>query len=196
MKTRTKVIALAAAAVVLGAAGVQAIAAPPAGHGPGFAMRFMHGAGPMAMMGMGHGGMAGAFADPAQFDTLKTELGITTAQESAWKAYANAVQETAASMRASHENVDMNAIHGMSVEDRQAFMKGMREQGDKAFGTVKAAAEEMLAALDDTQKAKAKEILPGLATPGHVMMGGMMGHGGMMGGMMGGMGGHGGTHGD
>lgn len=181
MKTRTKVIALAAAAVVLGTAGVHAIAAPPAGHGPGFAMPFMNGAGPMGMMGMRQGAMASAIGDPAHFDTFKTELGITTAQEPAWTAYTRTLQETAASMRTSHESVDMSAIHGKSAEDRQAFMKGMREQGEKAFGTVKAAADKLLAALDDTQKAKAKEILPGLTTPGHAMMG----HGGMMGGMRG-----------
>ena len=188
MKTRTKVIAVAAAAVILGTAGVHAIAAPPAGHGPGSAMSFMHGAGVEGMMGMGHGGMATAFGDPARFDALKTELGITATQEPAWAEYTNTLRETAASMRASHENVDMNAAHRMSDEDRLAFMKGMHEQRDNAFGTVKAAAEKLLAALDDTQKAKAKEILPGVATPGHAMMG----RGGMMGGMMGGMGGPGG----
>ena len=184
MKTRTKVIALAAAAAVLGTAGVHAIAAPPAGHGPGFAMPFMHGAGPMGMMGMRQGAMASAIGDAAHFDTLKTELGITAAQEPAWTAYTKTLQETAASMRGGHENIDMNAIHGMSVEDRQAFVKDMQEQGDTAFATVKAAADKLLAALDDTQKATAKEVLPGLATPGHAMMG--------RGGMMGGMGGHGG----
>jgi hypothetical protein len=148
----------------------------------------MHGAGPTGMMGMRHGAMAGAFGDPAQFDTLKAELGITAAQEPAWTAYTGTLRETAASMRAGHESVDMNAIHAMSDEDRQAFVEGMREQGDKAFATVKEAAEKLLAALDDTQKARAKEVLPGLATPGHAMMG----RGSMMGGMMGGMGGHGG----
>jgi hypothetical protein len=47
---------------------------------------------------------------------------------------------------------------------------------------VKAAAEKLLAALDDSQKVKAKEILPGLATPGHATMG------------RGSMGGHSGPH--
>jgi hypothetical protein len=187
MKTRTKVIALAAVAVVLGTAGVHAIAAPPAGHGPGFAMASHHDAGPKGMMGMHRGGMAGAFSDPAHFDTLRTELGITAGQEAAWTAYTSALQKTVASVRASHEKVDMKALHGKSAEDRQAFVKGMQERHEKAFGTVKAAAEKLLAALDDTQKVKAKEILPGLATPGHAMMG----HGGTMGGM----GGHSGSRG-
>lgn len=142
-------------------------------------------------MGMRHGGMAGAFGDPARFDTLKSELGITAAQEATWTAYTDTLRETAASMRADHEKVDMKALHGKSAEDRQAFVKGMQERHQKAFGTVKAAAENLLAALDDTQKVKAKEILPGLATPGHATMG----RGGMMGGMTGGMGGHSGPHG-
>jgi hypothetical protein len=75
MKTRTKVVVLVAATVVLGAAGVHAIAhaiaAPPAGHGPGFAMGFMRDNGPHATgrahgtaMGMGPG-MAMRGADAA-----------------------------------------------------------------------------------------------------------------------------------
>ena len=39
----------------------------------------------------------------------------------------------------------------------------MREQGQKQFGAVKTAADELLATLDAAQKAKAIDILPGLA---------------------------------
>jgi hypothetical protein len=39
----------------------------------------------------------------------------------------------------------------------------------------KTAGDELLTALNDEQKAKAREILPGLATPGPGMMGGMGG---------------------
>jgi hypothetical protein len=176
MKTRTGVFALAAAAVIFGTAGVPAIAAPPAGHGPGFAMQG----------GMHHGGKAGAFGDPARVDALRAELAITAAQEPAWTAYTGVLRDTAASMRASHEGVDRDAVHKMSDEDRQAFMKGMRARRDQAFGTVKAAAENLLAVLDDAQKTKATQSLPGLATRGHAMKG--------RGGMMGGMGGHRGPH--
>jgi hypothetical protein len=39
----------------------------------------------------------------------------------------------------------------------------MREQAQERFGAVKSAADELLATLDATQKAKANDILPGLA---------------------------------
>ena len=192
MKTRTRAIVLAAATIAVGTAGIHAIAAPPAGHGPGSGMPSMHGTGPMGGMGMHRGGMSDTFGDPARLETLKTGLGIAAAQEPAWTAYTKTLRETAASMRASHEGVDMNALHGKSEAEREAFMNGMRQRRDTAFATVKAAAETLLAALDDTQKAKAREILPGLAMPGHAMTG----HGGMTGGMGGMGGGHrGGSHG-
>jgi hypothetical protein len=39
----------------------------------------------------------------------------------------------------------------------------MREQAQKQFETVRTTANELVAILDDTQKAKANTILPGLA---------------------------------
>ena len=51
----------------------------------------------------------------------------------------------------------------MTPPDRFAFVTKMREQGQKQFASVKTAAEELLATLDATQKAKATDILPGLA---------------------------------
>ena len=39
------------------------------------------------------GGAGPTFADPAQIETLKKELGITSAQEPAWTKYAKAVQD-------------------------------------------------------------------------------------------------------
>jgi len=81
--------------------------------------------------------------DPARVDTLKTELGITPAQETAWTKYAKTVQDAAAAMT--------------TVRD------GIREQAQKQHETVQTAANELLATLDDTQKAKAQQTLPGLA---------------------------------
>ena len=56
--------------------------------------------------GMLHGGPGSAFADPAQIETLKGELGITAAQEVAWNKYAKAVQDAAAAKRTARESVD------------------------------------------------------------------------------------------
>ena len=55
------------------------------GMGPGMMKGMRHGMGPGMMKGMGpgmlHGGPGSAFADPAQIETLKGELGITAAQD-------------------------------------------------------------------------------------------------------------------
>lgn len=173
MRKITKILGVGAAVAVAGTIGWHAMAQAPGHSGPhGMGM------GPGMMMGMhrGHGPMAGGFADPAgHLASLKAELGITAPQQAAWDAYAKAVQETAAAMQARRQGMDMTAMHSMSDQDRQAFMTRMREQHEQAFQRVKAAAETLLTTLDNTQKTKAKEILPGLAAHGP----GMMHHAGM-----------------
>jgi hypothetical protein len=190
MKKKTLAIgAIAVAAVVAGGWAVAQTIGPPSGsgppfmhgkghgpgmmgHGPGM-MKGMGGHGPGMTMG-GHGpgtmkGMGpmtlgqGAFADPAQIDWLKGELGITAAQETAWSKYANAIQDGAAAMKTARENVDPGAVRAMGPSERFAFVSRMREQGQRAFEAVRTAADELLAVLDDAQKAKANTILPGLA---------------------------------
>ena len=116
------------------------------------------------------------FADPARIDTLKTELGITPAQEPAWTKYAKAVQDAATAMKTTREGVNPDAVSKLSPQDRFAFVTKMREQAQKQFETVKTAANELLATLDDTQKAKAQTTLPGLAFgPGAMHSAGMRG---------------------
>ncbi|RKE65774.1 Spy/CpxP family protein refolding chaperone [Pseudorhodoplanes sinuspersici] len=158
--------------------------AQTSGHGPGaFGPAGMHGQmgpGIHGQMGQGmHGqmgpGMRGQMGrgmhgspgltqfDPAQLDTLKTELGITTAQEPAWTKYTTALQDAATTMKTTREGVDPDAVSKMSPQDRFAFVSKIREQGQKQFETVKTAANELLATLDDSQKAKAQDTLPGLA---------------------------------
>ena len=176
MKKKTLIIgAIAATAVLAGGwALAQSVGQGPMGIGP----PFMHGHGAYGMgpgMMIGHGMMTGmgpgmmhgragvGLADPAQLETLKTELKITPAQELAWSKYAKAVQDAAATMKTSRESVDPGALSKMTPADRYAFVSKMREQRQEQFGAVKAAAEELLAALEGTQKAKASEILPGLA---------------------------------
>jgi hypothetical protein len=66
-------------------------------------------------------------------------------------------------MKSARESVDPEAVGKMSPADRYAFVSKMREQAQERFGAVKSAADELLATLDATQKAKANDILPGLA---------------------------------
>lgn len=166
MRKFAKIVGLGAFAAVIGAVGWHAYAQTPMHADP-------HGMGPGMMIGMGHGHgpMGGQFADPAsRLASLKSELGISTQQLPAWDAYAKTVQDTAAAMKAQRQVMDMTRMHAMSDQERQAFMSQMRERHDEAFATAKAAAETLLTALDDAQKTKAKESLPGLAAHGRGMM--------------------------
>jgi len=196
MRKLTKILTLGGAAAVAGTLGWAALADMPT-NGGGRGMGMGHGMGPGMMQHMGsgmgggmgpgmgrgmgrgamHGGPGYALADPAQIETLKTELGITPAQEPAWDKYAKTVQEAAETMKATRESVDHNALSKMSPPDRFAFGTNMREQRQKQFETIQNAAKELLAALDETQKAKATGLLPGLAQSGSGMM-----HGTAMGG--------------
>jgi hypothetical protein len=128
------------------------------GMGPGMMKGMDHAMGP----GMMHGRAGLGFADPAEIENLKSELRITPAQETAWAKYAKAVQDAAAAMKTTREGVDPDAVSKMAPADRYAFVSKMREEGQKQFGAVKTAADELLATLDTTQKAKATDILPGL----------------------------------
>jgi hypothetical protein len=188
MKKKVLLIGGIAAATLLAGGWALAEATSPGGFGPPFMGGMGHGGmgpgmmhrmglgtgsgmGPGMMQhmgaGMGPGMMNGApgavFADPAQIDTLKKELGITATQEPAWIKYTKAIQDAATTMKAARESVDPDALSKLSPQDRLAFMTKIREQGQKQFETVKTAANELLVTLDDTQKAKAQTSLPGLA---------------------------------
>lgn len=189
MKTKTLVIGAIAAATVFAGGWAVAQSVAPDGFGPPFMRGKGHdGMGPSMMKGMRHGmgpGMKGMehgpgmmkgmgtemmhggpgqnFSDPARIGALKAELAITPAQEPAWTKYAKAVQDAAASMKAARESVDPGVVSKMTPADRFAFVTKRREQGQAQLGAVKAAAEELLATLDATQKAKATDTLPGLA---------------------------------
>ena len=188
MKKKTLVISAIAATTVLAGGWAVAQSVGPGGFGPpfmhgqgtdGMGPGMMRGMGPGMMKGMGHGMMKGmghgmgpgmmhggpglTLADPARIEALKAELAVTPAQEPAWSKYAKAVQDAAATMKTTQESIDPTAVSKMTPADRFAFVTKMREQGQKQFGSVKTAAEELLATLDATQKAKAADILPGLA---------------------------------
>ncbi len=190
MKKKVLLIGSIAAATVLVGGWALAQATGPGGFGPPFMRGMGHGGmGPGMMMqhmgsgmhsGMGPGMMSGApgaiFANQVQIETLKKELGITATQEPAWTKYAKTIQDAGTTMKAAREGVDPDAVSKLSPQDRFVFMTKIREQGQKQFETVKAAANELLATLDDTQKAKAQQTLPGLAFgPGTMHSAGMGG---------------------
>ena len=172
MKKKFLVIGSIAAVTILAGGWALAQATGPDGFGP----PFMRGMGPGTMgpgmmqrmhSGMGPGMMFGGpgltVTDPAEIERLKTELGITTAQESAWAKYAKTLQDAASAMKTAREGIDPDAVSKLSPQERFAFMTKIREQGQKQFEAVKMAANELLATLNETQKAKAQETLPGLA---------------------------------
>jgi hypothetical protein len=148
------------------------------GMGPGMMMQHM-GPGMMKGPGMGPGMMRGGpgltFADPAQLETLKKELSITTAQEPAWTKYARTLQDAATAMKTAREGVNPETITKLGPQERFAFATKMREQAQKQHDTVRAAANELHATLDDAQKAKAQQTLPGLAFGPGPMRGAFMG---------------------
>jgi LTXXQ motif family protein len=184
MRKITKILGLGAAVALAGTVALTALAETPAQSGPGAGPGMMQGGGMGHGMGMGafgHGPMLGAFGDPAtRLAALKTELGITSAQEAAWNTYAKTVQDTTTAWRAEHQNIDRAKIHAMSDQERQAFFTQRQQEQQKAFDTIKASAEKLTATLSDFQKGKASEILPGLAPQGR----GMMWHAGFGGSMM------------
>lgn len=175
MKKKVLLIGGIAAATLFAGGWALAQATGPGGFGPPFMRGMGHGGMGPGMMprmhamgsGMGPGMMNGTpaaiFADPARIETLKKEIGITAAQEPAWTKYTKALQDAASAMKTAREGVNADAIGKLSPQDRFASMTKMREQGQKQFETVTTAANELLAVLDDTQKAKAQTSLPGLA---------------------------------
>jgi hypothetical protein len=138
-------------------------------HGMGHGMMggMHHDMGPGRMNGMGprmkHGRADQTFSDPAGLDAWKAELAITPAQAPAWTRYAKAVQTAATAVKAGQESVDPEVVSKMTPVDRFAFMSKMRAQRQTQLEAVRAAAEELLVTLDETQKARAADILPGLA---------------------------------
>lgn len=205
MNSNRKFVFAGAVVAALAGASAYAIAHPGQGFGPGGdgcegGMGRGMGMGPgrgLGMMGSPGGHRVGWQSPDVRLAAAKAEIAIKPEQTAAWDAYAKIVTETAAEMRRNHEQIDRDAVHAMKPEDRQAFRDAMMKQRDEAFAKVKAAAEKLLAELDDAQKAKARDGLPGLAVhgfggggPRHGMASGphsrrdgghSMGHGGGMG---------------
>ncbi len=178
MNTKTKLLGAGVALTAMLGFGAYALAQQGPGFGPGHM-----GMGPemkMGKMGMGHGPTMGDAGDPAaRLAAVKTELAIKPEQQAAWDAYVKVVTDTAAAARPRRDGMSPDVIGKMETKEREAFIAGIQQERQKRFEAVKAAAEALLAKLDDAQKAKAGTALPGLAEAGHGpgMRHGMMGQG-------------------
>ena len=136
---------------------VIAVAQPAVGPSRGPA----GGAGP-GMMGGGPGMMGRSWNTASYLDRLKTELGITTNQEPAWKDYADTVSGMGEQMQSLHQTM-FDSMGTASWQERRNMMNQMFQARKQAFDTVHEAANRLLPALDPAQKAKAQTSLPGLA---------------------------------
>ena len=178
MKRVTKIAIGAVAALSLGLA-AAAVSAHPYGYGPEWGMGQGHGYGPGAGMGPGMGHMGrgpmgqgmgpqgygnpSAMAD-ARNAYFKSELKITPAQESAWKAYADQSKQQVEAMQALRGGVQgsAQATAPERLEQRNQVMKKRQEQMEKAT----AAFKQLYAVLSPEQKALADQHI------GYGMMGG------------------------
>ncbi len=150
------------------------------GWGPGWGMgRMMDGWGMMGGSWMGYGPDAMLDRIDGRLAFLKAELKITDAQKAAWDDMALAIRAMAEShndqMRAMMEQMHNEDFYKMPLPDRLQFQETHMESMLEQLKGVKESVDKLYAALDDSQKKQADEImLP--------MMGMGMGMGGMWGG--------------
>ena len=143
---------VAASALALGAA-PAIFAAGWQGMGMGPGMGGYHGMMGMGGMGPGMGGGSVA-ATSERLAEAKSALGITAAQEDAWKAYAQAVINQSALMNA-HRETMMSG--GMPPSGDQRF--AMHQQGTQMAQQAAQASQDLYRVLAPGQKAKANNLL-------------------------------------
>ena len=112
--------------------------------------------------GAGPGMMGGTWNTAGYLDSLKTELGITSNQEAAWKEYADTVSVVQTQMQGMHQTM-FDAMGTASWQERRDMMNQMIQARQTAFDAVHQAAEKLTPSLDPSQQAKARKTLPGLA---------------------------------
>ncbi|MDE2334280.1 MAG: Spy/CpxP family protein refolding chaperone [Rhodospirillales bacterium] len=156
---------------MLGSVLIVAVAAPAAiaqmGYGPGRGTMMSRGPGGMGpgMMGgapMGPGMDGRRWDVPGYLDALKRRLGITAAQEAAWKEYADTVSGVAEQMQGLHQTM-FEAMGTATWHESQQMMNEMFQARQQARSTVHDAATKLLQDLSAEQKTAAEQVLPGLA---------------------------------
>ena len=173
MKRATKIAIGVGTALYLGLA-AEVVSAHPYGYGPGWGMGqgmgYGPGHGPGAGMGRdmgpmgygptGHGMGPQAYANPgavaeSRLSGLKSELKITAAQESAWKAFADQAKQQVEAMQAWMTTVQGSAQASAPerLELHNQIMKKRQEQMEKAT----TAFNDLYAVLTPEQKALADQ---------------------------------------
>jgi len=132
---------------------------------PGYGMRgHMMGSGSMmdGMDGrmMGHGYMMGGpgMHVEGRLAFMKTELGITDAQQGVWNTYADAVRASAGSMQQMHDMM-MSGNWPASLPERMEFHEEMMAARLEALRTLRKVAVPLYEALDEQQKRVADTIM-------------------------------------
>jgi Spy/CpxP family protein refolding chaperone len=159
MKTSTRIIAVAAAVIALGAGGfVFAGQGPCQNSSMGSGMAMQHGG-----QG-GHGGMRGAenaTDAPARLAAVKSELKLTAAQEPVWQKFEGVVLQQAQAREALRTAMqarmqDPSAAANVDHAAQRASMMKLRETDRAARETAR---QELMAVLTPEQKSLADQRL-------------------------------------
>ncbi|MDI4664414.1 Spy/CpxP family protein refolding chaperone [Xanthobacter sp. AM11] len=139
---------------------------PPAASPASDAQQGMMGAGMMGMMGGGSMGMMGQMMAPGRIEGrlafLKTELKITDAQQPVWNAFADALRANAramAGMMGDRQDMMMSAQGPAALPQRIEAHERLLTERLEALRRLKGALLPLYAALDDTQKRTADQLL-------------------------------------
>lgn len=156
MKRTHKIVA--GVTIALSLATAATVFAHPGGGFGGYGMGMGMGAGMGPGMGPMHGADSGAWAS-SRMAQLKSELKITPAQESAWKAYEAAIQQQAATMQAMR--TQMHALMQTAQPGSAEFTAqrdAMLKQHDANFQARDEALKGLYAVLTPEQRAIADRV--------------------------------------
>lgn len=106
-------------------------------------------------------GMVGGvpMMNPENLAKAEAGIGIRPDQKDEWRAYADAVAGALENSDSMHQSMTPKSISQMSPADRQALMTAMHEQRRDSLQQVTAARAKLFAVLNDTQRAKARDLL-------------------------------------
>ncbi len=172
MKRVTKIAMALGAALTLGLGTMAAIGHPSDGYGPGYGMGpgMMGGYGPGPGMmggygpgyGRGHQGGSWHCADGAEqgLTNLKSELGITAAQDGAWQTFVKNVKQQNENRQARFEKMQKAQRPG-SAPELLAQQSEIMQQGLADMQANAAALKDLYAALTPEQKTIADQRFGG-----------------------------------